>query len=134
MVFRGTTTLPEDQQLQIIQLLCSSPRKEKNSKIPAGGNVVPRKRKIKVNPNRVKQRGIPEKEYPGIVNPKSDPNGRQKKLVPRRPQGNSNKYPSGSNSEAPAKAKRNPRKGISFESHAQVLSERAPKGNKFLGA
>ena len=66
--------------------------------------------KIKVNPNRGKQGGIPEKEYPGIANPKSDQNRRQTKLVPRCPRGNSNEYPSGSNSEVPAKAKRNPRR------------------------
>ena len=39
---------------------------------------------IKVNPNGGKQVGIPEKESLGIANPKSDPNGRQNKLVPRR--------------------------------------------------
>ena len=55
---------------------CSSPRKEKNSKPPTGENVVPCKRTIKVNPNGGKQGGIPEKEYPGIANPKSDPNRR----------------------------------------------------------
>ena len=113
---------------------CSSPRKEKNSKPPTGENIVPREQKIKVNPNGGKQGGIPEKESPGIANTKSDPNGRQTKLVPRRPWGNSNKYPNGSNSEAPAKAKRDPRKGISFEFHAQVRSDRAPKGNTFLGS
>ena len=37
---------------------------------------------IKVNPNGGKQGGIPEKESPGIMNNKSDPNGRQKELVP----------------------------------------------------
>ena len=56
---------------------------------------------IKVNPNRGKEGGIPEKEYLGIANNKSDPNERQKELVPRRPQGNSNKNPSGSNSAVP---------------------------------
>ena len=63
---------------------------------------------IKVNPTGGKQGGIPEKKSPGIVNNKSDPNRRQTELVPRRPRGNSNKDPSGSNSEVPAKAKRNP--------------------------
>ena len=63
---------------------------------------------IKVNPKGGKQVGIPEKESPGIRNNKSDPNGRQTELVPGRPQGNSNKDPSGSHSEVPAKAKRNP--------------------------
>ena len=62
---------------------------------------------IKVIPNRGKQGGIPEKESPGIANPNSDPNRRQTKLVPRRPQGNSNEDTSGSNSEVPVKAKRN---------------------------
>ena len=65
---------------------------------------------IKVNPNRGKQGGIPEKESTGIANNKSDPNGRQKELVPRHPRGNSNKNPSGSNSAVPAKAKGNPRR------------------------
>ena len=67
------------------------------------------------------------KESPGIANPKGYPNGRQTELVPRRPQENPNKDPSGSNSEAPAKAKRNPQKGISFEFHAQVRSEQATR-------
>ena len=62
---------------------------------------------IKVNPNGGKQGGIPEKESPGIANNKSDPNGRQTELVPRRPRGNFNKDPNGSNSAVPAKAKRN---------------------------
>ena len=48
-------------------------------------NVVPRERTIKVNSNGGKQGGIPEKEYPGIPNPKDDPNGRQMELVPRLP-------------------------------------------------
>ena len=65
---------------------------------------------IKVNPNGGKQGGIPEKESTGIANPKSNPNGLQKKLVPRRPRENSNKDPSGSNSNVPAKAKRNPQR------------------------
>ena len=63
---------------------------------------------IKVNPNGGKQGGIPEKEYLGIANNKSDPNRRQTELVSRRPRGNSNKGPRGSNSEVPVKAKRNP--------------------------
>ena len=74
---------------------------------------------IKVNPNRGKQGVIPEKESPGIVNNKSDPNGRQKELVLRRLRGNSNKNPSGSNSEVPAKAKGNPRRESPFEFYAQ---------------
>ena len=98
------------------------------------GNVVPREQTIKVNPNGGKQGGTPKKESLGIVNPNSNLNRRQTKLVLRRPRGNSNKYPSGSNSKVPAKAKTNPQKGISFEFHAQVRSEWAPKGNKFLGA
>ena len=67
-----------------------SPRKEKNRKPPTGENVVPREQTIRVNPNRVKQGGIPEKESPGIVNPKGDPSGRQTELVPRCPHENSN--------------------------------------------
>ena len=50
-----------------------------------GENVVPRERTIKVNSNGGKQGGIPEKESPGIPNPKDDPNGRQMELVPRLP-------------------------------------------------
>ena len=63
---------------------------------------------VKVNPNGGKQGGIPKKESTGIANKKSDPNGRQKELVPRHPQGNSNKNPSGSNSAVPVEAKGNP--------------------------
>ena len=61
---------------------------------------------IKVNPNEGKQGRIPKKESPGIANYKSDPNRRQKELVLRRPQGNSNKNLSRSNSVVPAKTKR----------------------------
>ena len=63
---------------------------------------------IQVNPNGRKQGGITEKESPGIANNKSDLNKRQTESVPRQPQGNSNKDPSGSNSKVPSKAKRNP--------------------------
>ena len=73
-------------------------------------------------------------ESPGIANNKSDPNGRQKELVTRRLRGNSNKNPTGSNSAVPAKEKRNPQRESPFESYAQVRSECAPKGNKFLSA
>ena len=73
-------------------------------------------------------------ESPRIVNNKRDPNGRQKELVPRRPRGNYNKNPSGSKSVVPVKAKGNPRKESPFKFYAQVLSEWAPKGNKFLSA
>ena len=62
-----------------------------------GENVFPPEQTIKLNPNGGKQGGIPEKESPGIANPKRDPNGRQTELVPRRPRENSNKDPSGSN-------------------------------------
>ena len=65
---------------------------------------------VKVKPNGGKQGGIPKKEYPGIANNKSDPNGSQKELVPMRPRGNSNKNPSGCNSAVPAEAKGNPRR------------------------
>ena len=81
-----------------------------------------------------KQGGIPWKESLGIANPKGDPNGRQTELVLRRPRENPEEDPSRNNSEAPAKAKRNPRKGISFDFHAQVQSKQAPKGHKLLGA
>ena len=109
-------------------------RKENNSKPATGGNWVPSEQIIEVNPNGGKQGGIPEKESPGIVNNKSNPNGRQKELVPRRPRGNSNKNPSRSNSAVPAKAKGNPRRESPFKFYAQVRSEWAPKGNKFLSA
>ena len=89
---------------------------------------------IKVNPNGGKQGEIPNKESPGIANNKSDPNGCQTELVPMRPRVNSNKDPSGINSMVPEKSKRNPRRESPFEFHAQVWSERAPKGNKFLSA
>ena len=92
------------------------------------------KEKIKVNPNGGKQGGIPEKESPGIFNNQIDPNGRHTELVPRRARGNSNKDTSGSNSDVPAKAKRNPRRESPFEFHAQVRSEQAPKGDKLLSA
>ena len=87
---------------------------------------------IKVNPKRGKEGGIPEKESLGIANNRSDPNRRQTELVPRRPRGNSNKNPSGSNSAVPEKAKGNSRREYPFEFYAQVRSKRAPKGNKFL--
>ena len=85
----------------------SSPRKEKNSKPPTREMEFLANEIIKVNPNGGKQGGIPEKESPGIANPKSDPNRHQTKLVRRRLRGNSNEDPSGSNSETPEKAKRN---------------------------
>ena len=50
-----------------------------------GGKCVPSERTIKVNPNRGKQGGIHEKESFEIANNKSDPNGRQKELIPRCP-------------------------------------------------
>ena len=56
---------------------------------------------IRVNPNGGKQGGIPEKESPGIVNTKSDRNRRRTELVPRCPQGDPDKDPSGSNTEVP---------------------------------
>ena len=73
-----------------------------------GENVVPHEITIKVNPNKGKQGGIPEKESLWITNPKGDPNRRRTELFPRRSRENSNKDPIGSYSEAPAKAKRNP--------------------------
>ena len=112
----------------------SSPRKEKNIKSPTGEILVPRERTIKVNHNRGKQGGIPEKEYPGIANPKGDPNKCQTELVPRRPRQNSKLISNGSNLKALAKAKMNPLKRISFEFQAQVSSKRAPKGKNILGA
>ena len=64
-----------------------------------GGNVVPRKQTIRVNPNRGKQEGIHKKESLGITNPKGNPSGRQTELVPRCPQENSNEDPSGCQKE-----------------------------------
>ena len=110
----------------------SSPKKEKNSKPPTGETEFLANKTIKVNPNRGKQGGIPEKKSPGIANNKSDPNGRQKELVPRRPQGKSNKNPSRSNSAVPVKAKGDSQGESPFEFSAQVRSERAPKGNHFV--
>ena len=69
-------------------------RKEKNSKPPTGENVVPREQTIRVNPNGGKQGGIPEKESPGIANPKGNPSGRQTEFVPRCPLEHSNEDPS----------------------------------------
>ena len=89
---------------------------------------------VKVNPNGGKQGGIPKKESPGITNNKSDPNGPQKELVPRRPRVNSNKNPRRSNYTVPAEAKGDPRREIPFEFYAQVRSEQAQKVNKFLSA
>ena len=79
---------------QILWHLCSSTRKENNSKPPTGENVVPRKRTIRVNPNEEKQGGIPEKGYPGIANPNGDQSWRQTELVLRCPRENSNEDPS----------------------------------------
>ena len=42
-----------------------------------GENWVPSEHTINVNPNGGKQGGIPEKESPGIANPKGDLNGCQ---------------------------------------------------------
>ena len=85
-----------------------------------GVKLVPNERTIKVNPNGGKQGGIPKKESPGIVNNKSYPNGRQKELVQRRPQGNSNNNPSGSNSAVPAKGKGDPQSQSPFKFYVQV--------------
>ena len=49
---------------------CSSPRKDKYSKPPTEKCVVPHERIIRVNPKGEKQGVIPEKESPGIANPK----------------------------------------------------------------
>ena len=40
---------------------------------PQRGNMQLPTKGSTVNPNGVKQRGIPENEYPGISNPKEDP-------------------------------------------------------------
>ena len=70
---------------------CSPPRKDKHSKTLTGKYVVPHERIIIVNPNGRKQREIPEKESPGIPNPKQDTSWRQNKLFPRFQRDNSNK-------------------------------------------
>ena len=72
----------------------SSPRKEENRNSPTGENVVPREKTIRVNPNGVKQGGIPKKESLMIANPKGNPSGRQTKLFPRCQRENSNEDPS----------------------------------------
>ena len=56
---------------------CSSPRKEKNSKPPIEGNVVPHEGISRLNPKGGKQGVIPEKESPGIANPRRDMRWRQ---------------------------------------------------------
>ena len=118
--------------------LCSSPIKEKNGKPTTGENVFPHKQTIRVNPNRGKQGGIPKKESLGIADPKGNPSWHLTELYPRCPRENSNEDPiwrqKGIHSEAPAKAKRNPREVISGDFHSKVRSELAPKGNKFRGA
>ena len=48
-----------------------------------GENVVPHKRISRLNPNRGKQGGIPEKKSPGIANTKGDPSWRKTELVLR---------------------------------------------------
>ena len=62
---------------------CSSPRKDEYSKIPTGKYVVPHEQIRIVNPNGGKQGGIPERESPGIENPKGVLSWRQKELIPR---------------------------------------------------
>ena len=63
--------------------VCSSPRKENNSKPPTGENLVPHERIIRVNPNGWKQGGTPKKESLGIANPKGDTSWHQTELIPR---------------------------------------------------
>ena len=117
---------------------CSSPRNEKNSNPPTGENLVPCKRIIRVNPNKGKQGGILEKESPGIANSQRiselAPNGINSEVPAGKFQRRSKLAPKEINSKTPAKAKRNPREGISGDFHSQVQSELAPKGNKFRGA
>ena len=117
--------------------LWSFPRKEKNrttdrwkySSLQTNNQGKPQQGKTRKNNregisgNRKSQRQS-ERALNGISS--EAPGGK----FPRRPE----RAPKWSNSEAPAKAKRNPREGISFNFHSQVRSERAPKGNKFLGA
>ena len=62
---------------------CSPPRKEKYSKTSTGKYVVPQELIIIVNPNRGKQGEIPERESPGIANPKGYPSWRKKEFIPR---------------------------------------------------
>ena len=72
----------------------SPPRKEKYIKYPTGKYVVPQKQIIRVNPNRGKQGGIPEKEYPKIANNRGDPSWRQTELILMCQRENSNGDPS----------------------------------------
>ena len=74
--------------------LCSSPRKEKNSKPPTGRSVVPHERISRFNPNGGKQGGIHKTESPGILNLKDDPSWRQTELIRRCQRDNSKKYSS----------------------------------------
>ena len=109
------------------------PKKGEEYKTPTGKNLVPRERTIRVNPNRKKQEGIPDKESPAIENLEVNLNGRQTELVlgcPQEFQQRSKQAPKEINSTAPAKAKSNPQEGISGDFHSQVRPERAPKGNK----
>ena len=59
-----------------------------------GENVGPHKRVSRVNPNRGKQGGIPEKKSLGIANPKGYPSWCQTELIPRCQRENSNEDPS----------------------------------------
>ena len=111
---------------------CSPPRKDKHSKTLTGKYVVPHERIIIVNPNGRKQREIPEKESPGIPNPKQDTSWHQNELFPRCQWENSNKRsklaPKGVISEVPEKAKKNPQEGVSGNFQYQGRSELAPNG------
>ena len=120
------------------EILWSSPREEKNRKPPTGGNVVSCERTIRVNPNGGKTRrntleGI-SGDRKSQRQSKRAPNGISSEVPAGKFQRRSELAPKGINYEAPAKAKRNPREGISGDFHSQVRSKLAPKGNKFRGA
>ena len=73
---------------------CSSPRKEKHSKTQTGKYIVPHERISIVNPNGGKKIGIPDKESPGIPNPREDTSWRQNELIPMCQRENYSKDPS----------------------------------------
>ena len=92
--------------------------------------MVPRKQTIRVNPNGGKQGGIPEKESPGIANPKGDPNRRQTELVLRRPRENSNEDPSGHQKEVFPRHQRKQRGIPEKESPGIFTPKYDPSGNE----
>ena len=102
--------------------ICSSPRKDKYSKSPTGKYLVPHERIIRVNPNGGKQGGIPEKESPGIANPKGYPSWRQTELIPKCQRENSNEDPSWRQKELIPRCQRENFAPTEFEIQIWVLN------------